>query len=200
MRKFNNSNIGTANAIQNKFVYLQEMGQQIKSSLLIKTRLQKVCSYFSFHLTTIQLFISTWGKSYEDMYHSFPHVFVITGNILNNDNKTCPLPSSACFHQQFHDWFSALRYNLDLSKFEWTLLLFNFSTASVIWQIGANCSPFQSLSMLPFHIRFRTLKTNLLGLISNFSKYYFKTGTVCLLFLFSHVFTTLEYDNNHFGT
>ena len=38
--KFNNSNIGTVNAIQKKFVYLHEMGEQIKSSLLIKTLLQ----------------------------------------------------------------------------------------------------------------------------------------------------------------
>ena len=45
----------------------------------------------------------------------------------------------------------------------------------------------------------RMLKTNLLGLISNFSKYYFKTGTICLLFLLSHVFTALEFDSNHFG-
>ena len=52
--------------------------------------------------------------------------------------------------------------------------------------------------MFPFHIRFRTLKTNLLGLISNFSKYYFKTGTICLLFISSHVFTALEFDSNHF--
>ena len=45
----------------------------------------------------------------------------------------------------------------------------------------------------------RTLKTNLLGLISNFSKYYFKTGTICLLFLSLHLFTAFEFDSNHFG-
>ena len=33
VRKFNNSNIGTVNAVWKKFVYLQEMGEQIKSSL-----------------------------------------------------------------------------------------------------------------------------------------------------------------------
>ena len=37
----------------------------------------------------------------------------------------------------------------------------------------------------------RTLTTNLLGLISTFSKYYFKTGTIFLLFLSSYVFTAL---------
>ena len=45
----------------------------------------------------------------------------------------------------------------------------------------------------------RTLKANLLGPISSFSKYYFKTGTICFTFLSSHVFTPLEFDSNHFG-
>ena len=69
-------------AIQKKFVYLHEMGEQIKRSLLIKTLLQQVYSYFSFHLPTVQLFISRWEKCYEYIYHSPPHVSVITGNIL----------------------------------------------------------------------------------------------------------------------
>ena len=87
----------------------------------------------------------------------------------------------------FHDWFSKFRYNLDLVKLEWTLLLFN-STKSVIFQIDSNCSPFQLLNMLPFHI----------GLVSNFSRYFFKTGTPCVLFLSSHVFPGLQFDNNYF--
>ena len=45
-----------------------------------------------------------------------------------------------------------------------------------------------------------TLKTNLLDLISNFSKYYFKTGTIFPRVLSSHTFTTLEFDSNHLGT
>ena len=45
----------------------------------------------------------------------------------------------------------------------------------------------------------RKLKTNLSSLVSNFSKYYCKTGTICLLFLSSYIFTTLEFDMNHFG-
>ena len=57
------------------------------------------------------------------------------------------------------------------------------STKSVICQIDANCSPFQSLKMLPFHIKLECLTLIYYGLISNFSKYYFKTGTICLLFL-----------------
>ena len=67
------------------------------------------------------------------------------------------------------------------------------STPSVIWQIDADCSPVRSLNMFPFHMRLEHLKR-----IYFFSKYYFKTGTIYLL-LFSHVFTALEFDNNHFG-
>ena len=56
--KLNISNISTVNAIQKKIVYLHEMGEQINSSLLIKTLLQQVFSYFGLHLPTVQLFIS----------------------------------------------------------------------------------------------------------------------------------------------
>ena len=45
----------------------------------------------------------------------------------------------------------------------------------------------------------RTLKTNLLGFISIFSKYYFKIGTIYLLFLSSHIFPALGFDSNHSG-
>ena len=91
---FSNSNIGTVNAIQKKFVYLYKMGEQIKSSPLIKIYCSKLI--LQFHLPTIQLFISTWRKSYEDIYHSPPHVYVITGNILITiDNKICPLLASS---------------------------------------------------------------------------------------------------------
>ena len=51
-----------------------------------------------------------------------------------------------------------------------------------------------------FSYQARTLKTNLLCLISNFSKYYFKTSSICFLFLSSHVITALEFNCNHFGT
>ena len=53
--------------------------------------------------------------------------------------------------------------------------------------------------MLPFHIRLGPLKLVSCRLISNFSKYYFKTGTICLLFSSSYAFTALEFDSNHFG-
>ena len=56
------------------------MGKQIKCLLLINTLLQQVYSYFSSHVPIIQLFISTWAKSYEGMFPT--HVSVIKGNIL----------------------------------------------------------------------------------------------------------------------
>ena len=90
--------------------------------------------------------------------------------------------------------------NSDLVKLEWTPLFFNFNYKSVIFQIEANCFPFRLLNMLPFHIRLeRLLKLIYYSLISNFSKYYFKTGTLCLLFWSSHIFTALEFDSNYFG-
>ena len=41
----------------------------------------------------------------------------------------------------------------------------------------------------------RPLKTNLLDLILNFSKHYFKTGTICLLFLSSNAFNASEFNS-----
>ena len=72
------------------------------------------------------------------------------------------------------------------------------STKSMIWQIDASCSPFQSLNTLPFHIRSERFKLIYYVLISNFSKHYFKTGAVCFFFS-SHVFTALEFGKNRFG-
>ena len=72
------------------------------------------------------------------------------------------------------------------------------STKSVIFQIDAHCSLFQSLNMLPFQIRLERLKLNYYILISNFSRYFFKTGTLWLLFLSSLPFAGLQFDNNYF--
>ena len=55
------------------------------------------------------------------------------------------------------------------------------------------------MNIFPFHIRLECSKLIYSGLISNFSKYYLKTGKICLLFLSSHVFSTLEFDSNNFG-
>ena len=89
-------------------------------------------------------------------------------------------------------------HNSDLSKFKWTLLLFNFN---YIRDLTNRRILFSILvaQYASFSHQTATLKTNLLGLISNCSKYYFKIGTICLLFLFSHAFTALEFDSNRFG-
>ena len=159
--------------------------------------LQYLYSNFSSHLPKIQLFISTWEKSYEDIYHSPPHVYVVTGSIL------VTMIRFACYHlprfrQHFHDWLYVLKDNSDLSKLEWTLLLLNFNCIRDLTNrrrlFSIPVAEYAFFSPLA-----RTLKNNLLVLISNFSKYYFKTGTICLLFFSSHVFNTLEFDSNHFG-
>ena len=117
---------------------------------------------------------------------------------LNKDSKICPLRSSSFSQQHFHDWFYVLRYNSDRSKLEWTLLLFSFNYIRDL----TNTRKLFSI-LVAEHASFshqgRTVKSNLLGLISTFSKYYFKTGTICFLLLSSHVFTALEFDSNHFG-
>ena len=118
--------------------------------------------------------------------------------LLNNDNKIFPPPSSSCFRQHFHDWLYVLRYNSDLSKLEWTLLLFHFNYIRDLTN-GRKLFSIPFVEYASFSHQTRTLKTNPLGLKSIFSKYYFKTCTICLLFLSSYVFTALTFDSNHFG-
>ena len=78
-----------------------------------------------------------------------------------------------------------LRYNLDLLKLKWTLLLSGFN---YIRDLGNRWTLFSIpvAEYVYFSHQARTLKTNLPGLISYFSKYYFKnyfrTGTICLYF------------------
>ena len=112
----------------------------------------------------------------------------------NSDNNIRPVLSSACFQYSF-----LMTDSLYLSWRNMNEHYYLTSTKSVIWQIDSNCSPFQSLNMLPFHITLERLKLIYYGLTPNISKYYFKTGTICLLFVYSHVFTALELENNHFG-
>ena len=126
------------------------------------------------------------------------HLSVITGNILITIIRfslyNLLLASNSTFTTDYRH-LGTIQIRRNLNEHYYHLI----STTSVIWQIDANCSLFKSLNMLPFHIRIRMLKINLLGLISNFSKYFFKTGTNGLLFLSSHVFNALEFDSNHFG-
>ena len=52
--------------------------------------------------------------------------------------------------------------------------------------------------MLP-NIKPERLKLTHFCLISNFSRYYIKTDTLCLLFFSWRVFPALEFDSNYFG-
>ena len=121
-------------------------------------------------------------------HYSTPNVSVITRNILITMIRFVRYNNMICQHS--HDWFYLLRCNWGATKIVNEYYYFLISTTSVICQIDANCSPFQSSNMA------RMLKTKLLGLTSIFSKCYFNTGTICLLFLSLHVFTTLEFDSN----
>ena len=138
-------------------------------------------------MPTIQPLISTFSSTCLCCYRKHPNI----------DNEFCILPSLPCYQQHFHDWFMYL----GTTQICWNLnkhCYYLISTLSMIWQIDASCSPFQCLNMLPFHIRM--LGASLLGLItSTFSKYYFKTGTICLFVLSSHVFITLKFNSNPFG-
>ena len=146
---------------------LHTIGEQIKSSLLIKLLLQLVYSYFSFHLLTLQIFISAWEKSHEGIYYSPPCFFYYRKH-PNNNKIPLPLPCSSGFQQHFHD---LLKYNSVLLKLEWTPLLFNFKYIH-------NLTNKHRLFSIPvteyasFSHQARSLKTNLLDLISKFSKYY----------------------------
>ena len=142
-------------------------------------------------MPTIQLFISIWEKSHYDIYFSPPHVSVITENIQIEIIRFARYNLFlACNSILMTDsmYFGKIQIYWNLNEH----CNYVISATSVIWQIAANYSPFQSLNILPFHTRFRTLKTDLLGLKSNFSKYHFKTGTICVLFISSHLFTALK--------
>ena len=173
------------------------MCEQIKSLLLIKTHLQKVCSYSSFHFPTIQLFVWTPGKSFEDIYYFPQHASAIRRNILITIIKFCQLPSSSPF-QQHSWWFYGLRCNSVLLKLEWILLLFNLNYIR-------NLASRHKLFFIPvdeyasFLHQASMLKFNLLGLIWNIFKYHFKTDTGNLSsFLKPHVFTSSEFDSNNY--
>ena len=190
VRKCKDSNIGAVNAIQNNFVYLHQMGEQI-----IKKLLHQVYLYFSSHFLTIPLSISTWKKSYEDIYHSPPRVCVSAGNILLLIIISLPTTIFFLLPQHFHEWFYVFSYNSNLMKLEWTLLLLNFN---YIRDLTNRCRfPAAEYAFLSDQIR--TLKTHLLNLKSYFSIYYLKKGAISLLFFSSHIFIfpASEFDSDH---
>ena len=133
-------------------------------------------------------------------YHSLPHVSVIRRNILITIKRFSHhhlLPASNSTFMT--DWCNVLRYNSDPSKFEWTLLLFNFNyIPDLINRRKLFSIPIAEYASFSYQVRM--LKTNLLGLISGFCKYYLKTVTICFLFFSLHVFAILKFDSNHFGT
>ena len=122
---------------------------------------------------------------------------VIIGNILITIIIFARYHLLVASNSTFMTDFYVLRCNSDLSNLN-EHYYYLISPASVIWQINANCSPFHSLNVLFSH-QARTVQTNLLGLLSNFPKNYFKAGTIRLLFLSPHVFTAVEFNSNYFG-
>ena len=151
VRKFSNSNIGAVNAIQKKFVYLHE----IKSKVHLK--LERYCSKFillQFSFDYNPAFYFNIEKSYEDIYHSPPHVSVITGKILITICCYHPLLAFNSTFMTGSVYLGTIQICRNLNEHHCYLIL----TTSVIWQIDTNCSPPQSLNMFPFHIRLERLK------------------------------------------
>ena len=83
-------------------------------------------------------------------------------------------------------YFGTTRIWQNLNEHHYYLIL----TTSVVRHLPLN--------ILPFHIRLVRLKLTYYSLASIFSKYYFKTATLCFL-LSSHVFTALAFSSNYFG-
>ena len=133
-------------------------------------------------MSTIQLSISTWEKSFEDIYPS-PHISVVTGNILITIITIIRLA----------------HYHLLLASNS------TFMTDSLYLGTIQICRNRRKIFSIPvaeftsFSHQARALITNLLGFISTFSKYYFEIGTICLLFSSAHLFTALEFHGNHFA-
>ena len=81
---------------------------------------------------TVSLFLLQLSFTCNSAFHFimgeklWMHILISSRKHPNNNNKICPIPSSACYQQHFHDWFPVLRYNSDLVKLEWTPLLLNF--------------------------------------------------------------------------
>ena len=155
--------------------------------------LQKV---YCCHLPAVEVFISTLEKNYDHIKHSL-HISIITANILITIIRFSHyifylflIALSGlifCTWVQFRpgeNWMNAPITKLQLnSSFDnCTQILFDSSC----WI----CFLFTSG---------KSAKTNLLGLLSNIFKSYFRTSTSCIFFLSSHVFTAFEFNSNHFG-
>ena len=85
-----------------------------------------------------------------------------------------------------HHWFYVLRYNSDMSKFEWTLLLFNFNyICDLTNRRRLICIP---VAKYVSFLQIVRLKTNIRVLISKFSKYYFKTDNLPPFLIFTCIY------------
>ena len=147
-------------------------------------------------MPTLQLFISTWEKSYKHIFSST--CFCYYSQRPNNNNKICPVLSSACFQHQFHHWFSVPWYNSDLAKLEWKPPLFHFNYIRDLSK-RHNFFSIPVAEYTFFSTEARMLKTDILQFnieISNYSKYYFKM--ICLLLLSSHGLMALAFESNNF--
>ena len=131
------------------------------------------------------------------MNHSRPHVFAAIRNILITIIRFSRYHLLLASKQHFRNWFSVFRHNSYLVKLELTPSLFDFNQICDLTnrQIVLRSSHWICLY---FHIRLKRLKPIYYSLISNFPKYQFKTGSLCLLFLSSHILIDLEFDSNYF--
>ena len=145
-------------------------------------------------MLTIQLFISTWGKSYEHKYHSPPYVSLITGDIL------ITIIRFACYHP-------LLNINstfLTDSKYLGTIQIWrNLNEHHSFWYIEIKSYLFaKKMQIVLYSSRWiaRMLKTHLL----QFNNKPFLNINLTLVHLpqlahfTSHAFTTLECDSNYF--
>ena len=126
----------------------------------------------------IQLFISVFN-----LFHSLLHVSVITENILITIIRFASYYLLLISNNTFmidSQYLGTIQIWQNLNEYHFYLISTKF-VLQVNFQIDSSCFPFKSLNMFSF---------NLYSLITYFSKYYIKTGKLCLLFWSSHVFTT----------
>ena len=173
--EFNNFNIGTLNVI------LTERNGQANWKFDFINTIAVILFLLQLSFACNPAFYFNMKKSYKAIYHSPPYVSIIIGNILiwiktfahshlllaSSSTYTAQKMKFSIFHYTALHFLCSVRCNSDLKILASRPLLLA-STKSVICQIDANCSPFQSLNMRPFHIRLERLKLIYYGLISSF--------------------------------
>ena len=127
------------------------------------------------------IFLFQRGKNYKHIYHTPLHVPVITGNII------ITLIRFACYHLLLASSSTFMTDSGYVGTLQiWEILneyhYYLSSTKPVICQIDINCSPFQSLNMLPFHIRlgrFKLIHYSLISMFFNGNVFYQGVRNVC---------------------